>query len=262
MPNSTHILKRYPIALFFILIFALGWGRFALDWIRQGNSDAGLFIGAAGLVGLLAATLVGGRQGLVELLRSCLRWRVSIKWWLLAFLIPAATYLTAVAVHWLMGGDLPGFTMLNNEWHLAPLLFALMFMPGDGPSGEFGWRGFVLPLMQTRWGPLFASVLIGVIYAVWHLPEFFQQGSAQYMMGLPFLFWFTLGSVGNAIVMTWLYNKTGGSALISGFSLSDYVFYRGGDPTEDAGRASAVDKLHVDLVRVQGLAGGGRGQGP
>jgi len=217
MYNPAQILKRYPIALFFILVFALGWGRFIFDWMGQGESNAGLYIGAAGLIGLLAAFLVGGKKGFIELLRSCVRWRVGIKWWVLAFLIPPATYLAAIAVHWLMGGKLPGFPMLSSEWHLAPLMFAMMFMPGDGPSGEFGWRGFVLPLMQKRSGPLIASLLIGAVYGVWHLPEFFQQGSVQSLMGLPFLLWFTLGSVGNAVVMTWIYNKTGGSVLVSGF---------------------------------------------
>ncbi len=202
--------------LFFVLVFAMGWGRFVFDWIGHGSGDAGLFIAAASIAGLLAAFLVGGWQGFRVLLRSCLRWRVGIKWWALALLIPPTTYLSAIALHVVLGGDPPGFTFLINEWHLAPLLLAVVFTPGDGPVGEIGWRGFVLPLMQSKWGPLAASVLIGTIYSLWHLPEFLEQGSFQYLMGMPFLFWFTLGGVGNATVMTWLYNKTGGSALISG----------------------------------------------
>jgi len=216
MPAIRNIPQRYSITLFVFLVIALGWGRFALDWIGQGGSDAGLFIGAATIGGLLVAFLTGGRQELMNLLRRCLRWRVGFKWWALALLIPPATYLVAIAIHVMLGGSMPGFSLLINEWHLIPLLIAIVLTPGDGPLGEIGCRGFLLPLMQSKWGPLAASVIIGVFYSLWHLPEFLEEGSFQHLMGMPFLFWFTLGGVGNAAVMTWLYNKTGGSALVGG----------------------------------------------
>jgi membrane protease YdiL (CAAX protease family) len=71
--------------------------------------------------------------------------------------------------------------------------------------------------MQQKWGPLAASIGLGALYGLWHLPEFLEPDSFQNLMGMGFLFWFCIASAGNAIVMTWLYNRTGGSVLIAGF---------------------------------------------
>ena len=65
-------------------------------------------------------------------------------------------------------------------------------------------------------GPLGASLLIGVVWGVWHLPEFFNETTVQGSLGFEFLAPFVLGSVASSVIMTWLFNRTSGSVLVAG----------------------------------------------
>ena len=85
-------------------------------------------------------------------------------------------------------------------------LFALIADPG--PMEELGWRGFALPLLQQRFSALGASVLLGIIWGLWHLPAFYISATPQSAFSLPI---FLLGTVAYAIIMTALYNGSGGS---------------------------------------------------
>lgn len=122
----------------------------------------------------------------------------------------------------LMGGTTPPFTMIREELNLIPLYLVLVvLLPFNGPIGEeFGWRGFALPKLQTKYGPLIASLVIGTVWGIWHLPDFFaEQGAISALatsMGMGFLIPYTLGTIANSVYMTWLYNKTNASALIAG----------------------------------------------
>ena len=92
---------------------------------------------------------------------------------------------------------------------------------GGGPLGEeIGWRGFALPRMQSRFGPLKATLLLSVFWAFWHFPEFFSSaqlggpgtGLSAFYIHLPI---FLLMVVALAIIMTWVFNHTGGSVFIA-----------------------------------------------
>jgi membrane protease YdiL (CAAX protease family) len=82
----------------------------------------------------------------------------------------------------------------------------LLLIPGMGGAWEEpGWRGFALPSLQTGNSALVASLILGVMWALWHLPLFVtgQMGS-----------WDVVNIMGSAIVLTWVFNSTGGSVLI------------------------------------------------
>jgi membrane protease YdiL (CAAX protease family) len=94
-------------------------------------------------------------------------------------------------------------------------------MPWNGPVGEeFGWRGYALPKLQNRYGPLIASLVIGALWGIWHLPSFFApQGvipAIYAQVGTIFILLYTTGNIANSIFMTWLYNKSKASALLGG----------------------------------------------
>jgi membrane protease YdiL (CAAX protease family) len=77
-----------------------------------------------------------------------------------------------------------------------------------GPlSEEIGWRGYALERPQTRWNALTSSLIIGLVWALWHLPLFMMEGTSQHELGLPFI-GFLVGFVANSILYTWLYNNT------------------------------------------------------
>ena len=107
-----------------------------------------------------------------------------------------------------LGGGIPRL----DPWYLLIPLFLLHTLVRivAHVGEEIGWRGYALPRLQARIGPLAASVLIGLLAGLWHLPAFFIVGHPQYGTPiLPFIVWM----VAIAIVFTWVYNHSGGSLL-------------------------------------------------
>lgn len=150
--------------------------------------------------------------------RRLVLWRVGILWWAVAILGPAVLILISIGVHVLTGGDVPSFTFWKQEWYMAPVLMLVLLLPISGPGGEepFGFRGYAQLKLQAQWGPLITSLIIGTIWGVWHLPEFFNPTYSQYALGIGFLGPFIVMEIANSIFMTWIYNHTGGSILLGG----------------------------------------------
>ena len=76
---------------------------------------------------------------------------------------------------------------------------------------EIGWRGYALPRLQKKLHPLLASLVLGILWGIWHLPYFLIEGSVHQKMGLPF---FILATIGYTLLYTWIYNGTKGSVLL------------------------------------------------
>ena len=75
---------------------------------------------------------------------------------------------------------------------------------------EIGWRGYALPRLQARHSALVASLVVGVVWAFWHVPKFLTAGGGQDDSS----FWlFLVGTVATAVLFTWVFNSTGGSLL-------------------------------------------------
>src|SRR5215471_20883036 len=101
-----------------------------------------------------------------------------------------------------------------GESSLLYVVTILSLMIFGSPLGEEpGWRGFALPRLQQRYGPLAGSLVLGPLWALWHLPLFYTAWGASYqIIGIPLgLLLFTFVIMGTTIVMTWLFNHTKGS---------------------------------------------------
>lgn len=204
-------LKRHQIIIFFVLVIVLSW----FPWYAGIAPETATFIPS--LLGLAMAFAVGGKQGGLNLLRSVVRWRVQPRYWLIAWLGPLFIFAIGLGIYLIFGGQPPSFTVFRQELHLLPIFLVVMFLPFNGPVGEeLGWRGYVLPRLQHRSGPLIASLVIGAIWGIWHLPSFFNPESVQGSLGLGFLIPYVVGTVANSVIMTWLYNRTKASALVAG----------------------------------------------
>ncbi len=156
-----------------------------------------------------------GKAGLRDLTQRTLRWRVGLGWWAVALFLPALLTLISIGINIALGGKIPGFTFFRQDWMLAPVFF-LMTIVG-GPLGEeFGWRGFALPKLQGQWGPLMASLILGTIWGLWHIPQFLLPGSLHAMIGIGLLPVYVVGEIVLSMIMTWIYNKTRGSLLVGG----------------------------------------------
>ena len=150
-----------------------------------------------------------GLAGLRHWLKRCLQWRVGWHWMVLAFFFPVVFMGLAAGVHLALGGTLPASPAAGHAL-LAAMNFVLVFLVG-GPMGEeFGWRGYALPSLQVRWGWRTASLVLGMVWAVWHLPLFYSAGTVQshLPMGL-----YALSAIASSVVFAWLYNRTGVSVI-------------------------------------------------
>ena len=192
-----------------LLVVAADHGLLALP----GGAAASLVIvgGFGPLFSAAAMTArVSGLRGARALLGQAFDWRVSLRWYLVALLLPAALRFAVLGVHIFKGGTFPDFDD-TGRWLALPLTFISVLVLG-GPLGEeFGWRGVMQPRLQVRFGMLPASMLVGVASSLWHLPLFMISSTPQ--SHLPFAL-FLVRTVAISIVLGWLWNRSNRSLLV------------------------------------------------
>ena len=200
---------------FFALAFAWSWTCWLLAPVLQADfpvvatalSLAGGFGPSLAAVAVMACGR--GSAGLRRWLTTCMQWRSRWRWTVLAFVFPVVFMALAAAAHLALGGSLPPSPAAGHVG-MAAANFLLVFLVG-GPLGEvFGWPGYALPAMQARWGWRVASVLLGVAWAVWHLPLFYSAGTVQshLPMGL-----YALSAIACSVLFACLFNRSQGSIV-------------------------------------------------
>jgi membrane protease YdiL (CAAX protease family) len=201
---------------FLLLAFGLTWGIAALlilfpEPVEAIFGELGytnpLFILAVYSPGFAGVFLVWRHYGLKGVGRFFQRLRLvrmPAAWWLLlVFGIPACFYLGTV-----LKGNF-GEPFPFSPWHgVVPALIIALFI---GPIEEFGWRGLALPLLQRRFAPFWASIVLGVIWAVWHIPAFLLSGAPQSSWSFPAFF---VGVVALSVLITPMFNAARGSLLV------------------------------------------------
>jgi uncharacterized protein len=192
--------RRRELVIFFVLCYLIGWSMLPF----------GIFLAFAPLVAaLIVISIAEGLPGLAQLGRRLVRWRVNWIWYVAAIAVPLLVHGVAVALNAATNAPAPSFAPLT-PWYTVPLALALgMVNPLEGRLGEEpGWRGFAQPRFQSRWSPLVSAAVLGLLITGWHLPLVFMP---QFDLGFPDIattvmvtFWYT-----------WLFNRTGGSVLLT-----------------------------------------------
>lgn len=214
----VHFLRKYPVVSFYVLAFVLAWaGRVPLAVSSYGvfNLDplttTFLFVlgGAAPTLAALAVALaLKGRKGPDVLFEPFRRWRVGLFWYLVALLAPfLVTVAGLYADRLFLGGPTPDWS--HFEWAGLPFMFLSAFI--SYVWEEVGWRGFALPKIQERYSALFASLVMGLLAFLWHLPLSLNKGLPVFSIPLFFQLLFHLAIT---LWFTWLYNNTEGSLLL------------------------------------------------
>jgi len=201
------------LGLTLVLSWFVFWGPLALFKIPaisfvsnvKGPTWAiALFIIGGFVPSLLAIFLTWKREGLsgLRLLgRRIVQFKLGWRWYVYTFLIVIAGTVGQLIINKLLGNTFPGSLFLAQLGFFLPLLVL-------GPlSEEIGWRGYALGRLQTRWNALISSLIIGLVWALWHLPLFLMVGTSQHELGLPFI-GFLVGFMANSVFYTWLYNNT------------------------------------------------------
>ena len=203
---------------FLLLTFAIAWGVMGLflaapawvvDTFGPVSGRHPFFILAVYAPAIAAVTVVvasTGWRGLGRFLTRLTLWRGSPGGW--AFL------LTGIPLIYVAGAFIKGdLTAWGEDWpSAAELMGAIAFALILGPMEEFGWRGVAQPILQRRLAPVWAGLVVGTFWGIWHLPAFLLSGTPQSQWGfMPFLF----GAIAISVILTSFFNATAGSLLFA-----------------------------------------------
>ena len=214
---STPAGRTFPASLFPFLVatFALTWacwfGVLAARIPLQSPIAELLVLVGTFAPAFAALWLTGkyeGRRGIHSLLNRTLKWRVGIGWYVLAVTYTVAVKLASALIYRLIAGAWPRFGTV--PWYV--MFVAIVFSTPVQSGEELGWRGYVLPRLAERMGFAWASVVLGLIWAGWHLPIFFIPGADKYHQSFPL--WATAVTA-VSVAMAYMYVKTGGSLLLT-----------------------------------------------
>ncbi len=212
-------MKKHPLVWFYVLAFGIAW----LGWLPMVAASHGValfdspafqFLLILPAIGpALAAIIVtwsgNGKAGISHLLKPLFQWQVGALWLGIAIAAPALLFVVGkVATQALGLATTPG-PQGDNIMALAISAFVMSLL--SNPWEEVGWRGFALPRLQKRHNALIATLVVGVLWGLWHLPLFFWAGNP--MSNYPFPAWF-IGTVAQSFIYTWLYNSAKGSLLV------------------------------------------------
>jgi uncharacterized protein len=213
--------KRHPVISVSILMLMFAWPGLIWEALysrglvpTQSPIILSLLIGwVPGLAAVVVSAILAGRQGVRDLLRRFLIWRVGLRWYLIGFFLLAVIILGGIGLHVLFGGAMPKIPAAGSAWWEIALSFVLLIVIGSLLNAEeIAWRGFVLPKLQTRYGALAASVLLTIPESLLHLPYFWNRDVDFYQtVGV---FWFTAFAVAAVFIYTFVFNMTKGSLLI------------------------------------------------
>jgi uncharacterized protein len=205
--DLVSLIRRYPLITFFVLAYALSWWPWILySFDLLPNPIVGF---EPFLAALVVLALTEGTSGVGRLVRRMVRWRVGLRWYAVALLLPILVTLTAAALNVFLLGAQPTSSVAElGGWStFLQTFFLWLLIPGlSGTWEEPGFRGYALPRLQVGRSALLASLILGVLWAFWHLP-FVATGEDIWVDAFLFpIIW--------SPVYAWLFNNASGSVLI------------------------------------------------
>ncbi len=209
-------MKTKALVPFLVISFGLTWGLAALlllfyDPITAIFGEVGysnpLFILAVyspAIAGIFLVWRHYGMKGLASFFRRLTLWRTTAIWWLFLIAgIPLLFYISAA-----LQGPISDPFPFSPWYQVLPALALALFI---GPIEEFGWRGVALPLLQRRFAPFWASIILGAIWGIWHIPAFLIGGTPQSAWAFAPYF---IGVIALSVILTPIFNSARGSLLI------------------------------------------------
>jgi membrane protease YdiL (CAAX protease family) len=249
--SVSDFIKRHSVPLFFVLTFAWFWGWMTCYFVL--TPDESIFdlsptfllffyVGgtAPSLMGIILTRLLDREKGSEALFGLLQLWRVKPFWYVVAVLTSPILLNLTLVILWTLG------VRIGGEFVTGYMVAGIPLGLSAGLMEEFGWRGFALPKLQTRYTALNASLIIGLLWGAWHVyPSLWVNAASMGALIVPVAI---LGGpiqlTAYAILMTWVLNNTRGSLTMAilmhaSFTASQIVFL----PI-----LSAVDSLWIGAI--------------
>jgi hypothetical protein len=218
--TDKYLIPIRSIFPFLLITFGIAWTILGL-YIFLPEKMTGIFgeitgdhplfflaVYAPAIAAFVIILYKAGVSGLKLFLSRLLIWRSSLSWYVFLFLgIPLIFIAGSLFKGNLFTGPFPFST-------LSAFLLATFFAIIKGPVEEFGWRGLALPLLQRKLAPIWAGLILGIIWGLWHLPAFLMSGTRQSEWSFAPFF---IGCVALSIIVTPLFNRSNGSILLTAF---------------------------------------------
>lgn len=224
MNEKTKTTLATPL-VFFVATYAWTWLIWGVAIFLGVNMETAigfvlLLLGVMGpmVTGIGFTYLTRDKEGRRDYWKRVISFkRIPARWYLVIFLFVPVLNILAVLLDVLTGGSgatwgEAALNLVSNPLSIIPSILFASLIPF---IEELGWRGYVLDRLQEKRSALVSSLILGVVWSLWHLPLFFVQGSYQAGLGVGTLaFWlFFIGIVPLSLVFTWIYNNTGRSTL-------------------------------------------------
>jgi len=221
---KTGSLEPQNLLTFFLIAFGWSWiswyvsetlelppgiGTPQVDIWNAGPVILFLFLMPFGptIAAFLVTGFTEGKAGVKALWNRFWNFRIGWRWWLAVILVPVILQ----GIPHLLLRMFENFHLstyyFRNPWQIVPMLIFSVIV--GGLSEEFGWRGYALPRLQARWDALTSSLILGAIWALWHLPLWFIGPSIRHTPILP---WVT-AHILLSVFYTWIFNNTNGNIL-------------------------------------------------
>lgn len=153
------------------------------------------------IVAIILTRIYEGKTGLNQFLKRVIQFKIGWRWYLAAISVVILPTLGQLLIIHFLGQDFNYGGFITQLGSFIPLIII-------GPlSEELGWRGYALDRLQTKWSALVSSIMVGILWALWHLPLFFMLGTSQHELQIPFI-GFLVGLIALSVLCTWLYNNT------------------------------------------------------
>lgn len=215
-------IQKHPLIWYTAILFLFTWPIDLLvaakhyNWVQFSLPlPVILSVGALFFLAVLVTIGLGyGKSEVIKILKRFLIWKVGAVWYLTILIMPAISFLAVLIDNYIRESRLDFSGILAYEFfgsHPNIWMYILPWFIFTSLTNleEIGWRGFLLPKMQGKHSALYASILIGVVWWLWHLPKYLG-GAGLLMFSLSFF-----DVLAKSILLTWLYNNTKGSLLLA-----------------------------------------------
>ena len=234
MKTILDFIRKFPVISYFVLTFAVSWGGIILVMVSMGGIPTTkealnaqlpvailLMIVGPCFSGLLMTGLVDGKPGFRELFSRLRKWRVGLRWYVIA-LLTAPLVLLAVLLALLLVSPVYAPGIFEVEKPISRLLFVMSAALVTGILEEIGWVGFAVPRLRNRYSILSTGLIVGILWGGWHIMGQVVMASGSYSGEISLHFFLVAQTIGLLIgilpafriLMVWVYDRTG-SLLIA-----------------------------------------------